>query len=247
MTVSRQAHPTRLSGGVTRSPDHFRLPSDQVERIRAVRESSSSRWCGCWDTFSAVGSDALADWRGGRAARLDQLVAAHQRIGGGSAGRRWQTEQLNWALILRLAAEFQGFARELHDLGAQALAAGNSGPMAGVVQRSLVLNRQLDRGNAQPGSLGSDFGRFGLEWWPELTKRDARTTARQEQLELLNRARNAIVHSLPAELEQLEREGHRATLATVRKWRSGLSGLATTMDLVLVAHVASVVGGPAPW
>ena len=30
-----------------------------------------------------------------------------------AAGRRWQTEQLNWALILRLAAEFQGFARDL--------------------------------------------------------------------------------------------------------------------------------------
>ena len=193
-----------------------------------------------------MASEALADWRGDRAARLDELVGAHMRIGGSASGRRWQTEQLNWALILRLAAEFQGFARELHDLGARALAVGSNGTMAGIVQRSLVLNRDLDRGNAHPAALGSDFGRFGIEWWPQLKRRDARTARRQHHLELLNRARNAIVHSRPAELEQVGREGHRATLATVRRWRSGLDGLAVTMDRVLASDVASLLGGPEP-
>lgn len=194
-----------------------------------------------------MSSNALNGWREERAERLDELIDAHRRIGGSAAGRRWQTEQLNWALILRLAAEFQGFARELHDLGAQAVAASGSGPMVGVVQRSLVLNRQLDRGNAQPSALGADFGRFGVDWWPELTKRDTRTTGRQQQLDLLNRARNAIVHSLPTALAQLENEGHPPTLATVKKWRSGLNGLAATMDGVLAHHVAQLKDGPAPW
>ena len=133
-----------------------------------------------------------------------------------------------------------------HDLGAEAVAASASGPMVGVVQRLLVLNRQLDRGNAQPSALGADFGRFGVDWWPELTKRDIRTTGRQQQLELLNRARNAIVHSLPTELAQLENEGHPPTLATVKKWRSGLNGLAATMDGVLAHHVAQLENGSAP-
>jgi hypothetical protein len=194
-----------------------------------------------------MSSSALNGWQQERAARLDELVAAHQRIGGSAAGRRWQTEQLNWALILRLAAEFQGFARELHDLGSQAIAAGASGPMVNVVQRSLVLNRQLDRGNARPSALGSDFGRFGIDWWPELTKRDARTTGRQQQLELLNRARNAIVHSLPTDLAQLEKEGQPPTLATVKKWRRALNALAATMDGVLSAHIAQLTNGSTPW
>jgi len=194
-----------------------------------------------------VGSDALDGWREERAARLDELFVAHSLIGGSTAGRRWQTEQLNWALILRLAAEFQGFARDLHDLGAQAVAASVDGPMLGVVQRSLVLNRQLDRSNAQPSALGADFGRFGVDWWPELTKKDARTTKRQQQLGLLNRARNAIVHSLPTELAMLESEGHPPTLATVKKWRRGLNGLASTMDRVLASHIAQLKNDSAPW
>lgn len=194
-----------------------------------------------------MSSNALKSWRDERAARLDGLVAAHQRIGGSTAGRRLQTEQLNWALILRLAAEFQGFTRELHDLGAEAIAADFSGPMVGVVQRSLVLDRQLDRGNAQPSALGADFGRFGIDWWPELTKRDARTTGRQQHLDVLNRARNAIVHSLPGKLVQLESEGHPATLVTVEKWRRGLNALAATMDEVLASHIAQLKNGPLPW
>ncbi|MGH9091574.1 MAG: hypothetical protein ACRDZR_09400 [Acidimicrobiales bacterium] len=192
-------------------------------------------------------SNALIDWQGERAARLDQLIAAHQQIGGSAAGRRWQTDQLNWALILRLAAEFQGFSRELHDLGAEALVSDYPDPVAGIVQRSLVFNRQLDRGNAQPSALGADFGRFGVDWWPELTRRDSRTTARQQKLDRLNRARNAIVHSVPADLDQLEREGHPPTLATVKRWRSGLGALAATMEAVLARHIAQVRGGPAPW
>ena len=36
--------------------------------------------------------------------------------------RRKATEQLNWALALRLAGEFQGFARDLHDEATIALA-----------------------------------------------------------------------------------------------------------------------------
>lgn len=126
-------------------------------------------------------------------------------------------------------------------------AAGRSGAMVGVVQRSLVLNRQLDRGNAQPSALGSDFGRFGIDWWPELTKRDARTTGRQQQLELLNRARNAIVHSLPTALAELESEGQSLTLATVKKWRRAVNGLAATMDGVLSSHIAQLMNGSAPW
>jgi hypothetical protein len=77
-------------------------------------------------------SVALQAWRSTRANRLDRLQSAHTAIGGSGPGRRWLTEELNHALILRLAAEFQGFARELHDEVSMAIADSLSG---GVAQR----------------------------------------------------------------------------------------------------------------
>lgn len=63
-----------------------------------------------------MSSAALTSWRTDRAARLDRLVAAHAAVGGAGPGRRWVTEELNHALILRLASEFQGFARPVTQL-----------------------------------------------------------------------------------------------------------------------------------
>lgn len=195
-------------------------------------------------------SAALGVWRSERAARLDELFEAHRRVGGPGAGRRTETEQINWALVLRLAGEFQGFARDLHFQGtgvfAASLAAAN--PAAASTVRTLVtLNLNLDRGNAEPGSLGDAFNRFGLSWWPALEARDARTTARQRHLARLNQARNAIAHARYSELEALRQVGFPMTLDTVRTWRSALSGLATTMDGVLSAHLSSLFGAPRPW
>lgn len=58
-------------------------------------------------------SRALLNWNTNRATRLDRLVAAHRTLRG--VDRRWITDELNHSLVLRLASEFQGFARELHD------------------------------------------------------------------------------------------------------------------------------------
>jgi hypothetical protein len=54
-------------------------------------------------------------WASARTDRIKRLRAAHQTLGGTGPGRRWVTDELNHALILRLASEFQGFARDLHD------------------------------------------------------------------------------------------------------------------------------------
>ena len=163
------------------------LGAGEPVKLTLVELSSSSG-----RTVVRVTSDALGEWRGPRADRLDELVGAHQRISGTRPGRRWETEQLNWALVLRLAGEFQGFARDLHDLAADAVAEKAGGPLRGLVKSSLVFGRKLDRGNAEPGALGEDFGRFGMDWWPVLQARTPRTKGRQEELVRLNRARNAI-------------------------------------------------------
>lgn len=65
-------------------------------------------------TIHLVTSASLDRWRGERAQRLDELIGAHTAVGGTAAGRRWATAELNQALLGRLAAQFQGFAKNLH-------------------------------------------------------------------------------------------------------------------------------------
>jgi hypothetical protein len=181
---------------------------------------------------------------------LDELYAIHTTIGGTGRGRRWRTQQINWAIILRLAGEFQGFARDLHSLSADCFAdwacGGNPGARR-IVLAALTLNRQLDKGNAQPSSLGSDFGRLGLDFWGTLTARDSRTPSRQTQLDRLNDVRNAITHSRPGELQRLASGGYPATMPTVGRWRRALGALASSMDVVMADHLANLFGRARPW
>lgn len=195
-------------------------------------------------------SDALSSWRGERANRLNELVKAHQTVGGTGAGRRWSTEQINLALALRLAVEFQGFSRELHDLASGtfgAWAAPENPAIAEVITGVLTYGRQLDRGNATESNLVSDFGRFGLHFAPTMKARDARTSQRLAELDRLNRARNAIAHDNPHVLAVLRREGRPIKLTTIKRWRSALNGLATTMDVVIAEHFARIFHRGAPW
>jgi hypothetical protein len=118
-------------------------------------------------------SASLLDWRSARTRRLGRLRAAHELYGSGP-GRRWETEELNHALVLRLASEFQGFARDLHDEALDAIIAAVA-PAAPNVQVMLrgpyIAAWRLDRGNADPGALGSDFGLLGMQLWDDLKLR----------------------------------------------------------------------------
>ncbi len=141
-------------------------------------------------------------WRTVRAAALDRIEAAHAAIGGTGPGRRYATQQINHAYVVILAAEFQGFCRELHDECIDAmLTATTPSSLHEVIRRSLSLSRQLDRGNATPSALGSDFGRFSIEFWPKLISREPRARVWQQALAELNEWRNAIVHSDFASLD----------------------------------------------
>jgi hypothetical protein len=197
-----------------------------------------------------VPSLALLSWRAERQRRLDELLAAHQTVGGAGPGRRWRTRELNWALTLRLAGEFQGFGRDLHDLAVDyfvdIVSAGNA-DLAQVLRERTTTNRQLDRGNAQPGSLGSDFAMLGLTLWPALEQADPRAAGWNASLERLNTARNAIAHVDEDTLAQLRRENQPVTLAAIRTWRRGLDQLAATMDDVVSAYLDQLLGHGRPW
>lgn len=195
-------------------------------------------------------SNALSVWHTTRTERLDELLAAHGTVGGTGRGRRWRTEELNSALILRLAAEFQGFARDLHDIAADTFAMWASPTNAAVqdaIRNLLRENRQLDRGNAQPSALGSDFGRFGFQLWPALAGRTRRSDVFNQSLERLNTARNGIAHADDAKLAELAADGFPIILATFRRWRGHLDALAGNLDAEVAARLGSLFGQPQPW
>src|SRR5690348_9491697 len=102
-----------------------------------------------------MSSAALSTWASVRSDRIDRLRAAHEAFGGSGRGRRWVTDELNHALILRLASEFQGFSRDLHNEAGLvltgAIAPGNQ-QLQDNLRIPYTANRKLDQGNADPGS-----------------------------------------------------------------------------------------------
>lgn len=195
-------------------------------------------------------SAAPLTWTSTRADRVERLRAAHQAFGGTGRGRRWVTDELNHALILRLAGEFQGFARELHD-EAGLFVTRNIAPGNQQLQNSLRIpytaNRKLNQGNADPGTLGADFGLFGLQLWSALYARyPARGPEWNKKLDALNTARNGIVHDDAAKIAKIQAAGWSLTLQSVGRWKSALDGLAQGMDRIVGGHLRLMYGTP-PW
>ncbi len=59
-------------------------------------------------------SASFRTWAGPRAAKLDEIEAAHAALTGSGRGRRWATEQVNHAYAVLLSSQFQAFCRDLH-------------------------------------------------------------------------------------------------------------------------------------
>lgn len=197
-------------------------------------------------------SGAYVQWTVLRRKHITELFDVHATVGGSGSGRRWRTQQINWAITLRIAAEFQGFSRSLHDevvdAFAQAAAPLNM-PLQSTLRALLTAGRALDRGNAHPGSLGADFGRFGMQLWPSLgAYGDGRSTAWRDTLEALNRSRNAIAHANEAEIAALANDGWTLSqLDTVRRFHRATDSLASAMDTVTSNHIERMFGGGRPW
>jgi hypothetical protein len=190
-----------------------------------------------------VSSNALKRWQSERKQALDEIQGAHRSVGGAGRGRRYATLQLNHAYAMLLSSQFQGYCRDLHSEAAAHFArqVPRSG-LAQVVLAGLTQGRKLDQGNPNPGNLGADFARLGVELWPELRKLDRRTAVRQQSLETLCSWRNAIAH------QDFSKFGGKSalSLATVRTWRGSLEALARGFDQAVAAHLLALAGS-APW
>lgn len=191
-------------------------------------------------------SIAFQKWRASRAAALDRIEEAHGAVGGDKPGRRIMRQQLNQFYAVTLSSQFQGFCRDFHTECAKLLVAPVSDPnLRQTLYVSLVSWRRLDTGNPNPGNIGADFKRLGLDLWPPVDTDHPRNPQSRGLLEELNAWRNAIAHEsfAPAMLK-----GGRVVLplARVRRWRKACDGLARSFDTVLRAHLLTMTG-VAPW
>ncbi|MFD3706634.1 hypothetical protein ACFWUP_26150 [Nocardia sp. NPDC058658] len=190
-------------------------------------------------------SRALDRWNQSRRGSLDSLESVHSTVTGGRRGRQYATEQLNLALFVSLAAEFQGYCRDLHDDAAFAFTdriGSESDRWTDVVRSALVRGRKLDQGNAHPSSLGSDFQILGLDLWRRVhVAYPNRGKKWNESLTALNIARNAIAHRNDAQLAAVK-AAQPLNLASFRRWRRSLDGAATGFDNVVGAYLTETIG-----
>jgi hypothetical protein len=195
-----------------------------------------------------VASKSLIDWRTDAWAAFDEIENAHQAVGGTRPGRRFLTQQLNYAYTTLLAARFQGFVRALQVQTAEAIALGAHNTTYGeLLRENLTSNRALERHNAQPNSIAEDFARFGLDIWAEVDRERKGNDERRKKLWALITWRNAIAHDdIAAKLAKGALEPVTISLGTCRTWRSALNILATSLDKVAADH-CQALGLPRPW
>lgn len=191
-----------------------------------------------------MASQSLKRWHDQRATELDELLQAHAAIGGTARGRRYATEQVNQAYAMMLSSQFQGFYRDLHSESIDFLVS-TAQPVSikQVLRNALLLSRKLDRGNPNPGNLGSDFNRLGLPFWEKVNQLDARNKKRKKALEKLNDWRNAIAHQ---DFDPGILGGTILRLKGVRAWRAACDQLANSFDRLLAQHILQLVG-VTPW
>lgn len=190
-------------------------------------------------------SRSLRTWQVDGRKALDEIEAAHRAVGGSGRGRRFAVQQINQAYVVLLSSWFQAFCRDLHDECVEHMVRQSAlQPFETILLPLLVLGRKLDRGNPNPGNIGSDFGRLGVEFWHDLRLKDPRNQDRQAALERLNHWRNAVAHQ---DFRNRELAGRNTVRMTeVRNWRSACDRLAVDIERLMHAYLLRITGS-APW
>lgn len=190
-------------------------------------------------------SRALDTWQTRQLDQLRQLEAAHSAVSGNKPGRRYSTVQINHALVVATAAQFQGFCRNLHSEAVGVLAAEiQDVGLRRIVHAGMTGNRALDRSNANADAIAQDFERVGIDIWDVAEQSHSLTESRRKGLMMLLKWRNAIAHQ---DFDSQKLGGRKeALLKDARGWRSNCTGLARTFDRVVGDHLAGVTNGH-PW
>jgi hypothetical protein len=195
-----------------------------------------------------MASQALTTWRRTGLARLAELESVHTTLTGPGSGRRWGTTQLNRALFIALAAQFQRYARDLHDEAIEVHLSVATAHQRLTLRDLFVQGRRLQRGNPRSSALGSDFDRVGIELVPALRANGPATTQRLEALETLLDFRNAVGHGDDTAVVRLEKSGRIAsTKSSYLRYRSALIALANTIDQTVADQLGELLAIGPPW
>jgi len=159
------------------------------------------------------------------------------------------------AYVLRVVAEFQAFARDLHDLAAETMIrlSGADASSQAMLIAAATGGRMIDRGNADLRSLEMDFRRIGVTG---LSGRIAVHSARwsststwrgdQAYYQDLIELRNALAHGNQQQLDRLRSRGVLDTVSWARDRLPGLGRTARALDRVVWDHLHSAFGRN-PW
>ena len=202
-------------------------------------------------------SYALHNWLGPRREAISALLRAHAWITQvDGADRSLEAGRpVAHAYILRVVAEFQGYARELHDLAIDAVVtlAGADGVLRAVLTAGAAEGRMIDRGNADLRTLERDFRRVGLmalserlgtriARWPRTSSSRGDRAHYQDLIQL----RNALAHGNEDQLDQLRARGVEDTVAWGRARLADLDRFAHALDAIVWEHLRATFGVD-PW
>lgn len=196
-------------------------------------------------------SKALKNWQRSLIKQLDPLRTIHADLTGRRSGRPRTTQQVVDAYIILLSGLFQQYCRDVYQEAVDEVVAAVAIPrLHPVLYKNFQWSLELGSKNAQPSSLGSDFGRLGMDFWARLRSRDSRSRTRQNKLESLNVWRNAVAHQDFVRNDDFNKKAGktRRTLAYAEDWRAALTALASDIDAAMSAHLVWLLSLPSlPW
>lgn len=184
------------------------------------------------------------------------LAEAHATMGevDGPGRPRELGRPVGHAYIMRVVAEFQAYARDLHDLAAERIVglANPDAPYRPLLVAAATEGRLIDRGNADVRSLEYDFRRLGIRGLKaRLIARNSRwdpASGRGDQAyyQDLIELRNALAHGNQGQLDRLRARGVADTVTWARARLPGLDRTARALDRVVWDHVVATFGTE-PW
>src|SRR5438477_12896075 len=121
-----------------------------------------------------MASHSLARWRHAAKLRLAKIENARLAVGGRGVMAGLAAEQIKFAYVVLLSSHFQAFCRDLHTEAADFVYPAAAPQIQGILKMLLTQDRKLDRGNPNPGNIGSDFNRFNFNCWGEVIDLDPR-------------------------------------------------------------------------
>lgn len=199
-------------------------------------------------------SDPAKRWVGARTETIKVFAAGHASVGGVSGpGRPLDVSKpLAHAYIIVMLSEFQGFARDLHDLATERLVAASAAgaPYRPLLIEGLTTGRAIDHGNATQHAMKRDFRRLGISAinigaynsrWLHPGGTDSKT------FDALVRLRNALGHGNATQLRTLISSGEvKDNVTRARHQLPVLNGYASALDHIVWDHLTKTTGSE-PW